>query len=70
MELNVTPAIDGVFRVVVDGALAGYVAEVGRVFVTLRGTVYNTSIEIGQSLDFDAAVRLLIREEHASRVGA
>jgi hypothetical protein len=68
MELNVVPAIDGVFRIVVDGTPTGYVLEVGRVFVTLRGSVYNTSIEIGQSLDFEAAVRLLMREEHASRV--
>lgn len=70
MELNVIPAVDGVFRVVIDGMPAGYVVEVGRVFVTLRGPVYNTSIEIGQSLDFEAAVRVLTREEHASRVGA
>ncbi|WP_309712777.1 hypothetical protein [Pseudolysinimonas sp.] len=69
MELNVMPAIDGVFRVVLDGAPMGYVVEVGRVFVTLRGPVYNTSIEVGQSLDFEAAVRLLVRENVASRVG-
>jgi hypothetical protein len=70
MELNVVPAIDGIFRVVIDGLPVGYVVEVGRVFVTLQGPVYNTSIEIGQSLDFEAAVRVLTREEHASRVGA
>lgn len=69
MELNVVPAIDGVFRVMVDGVPEGYVVEVGRVFVTLRGPVYNTSIEVGQSLDFEAAVRLLAREKLASRVG-
>lgn len=69
MELQVVPAIDGVFRVVIDGMPVGYVLETGRVFVTLRGSVYNTSVEIGQSLDVDAAVRLLAREDHASRVG-
>jgi hypothetical protein len=69
MELSVAPAIDGVFRVVVNGSPMGYVVEVGRVFVTLRGDVYNTSVEIGQSLDFEAAVRLLARENLASRVG-
>jgi hypothetical protein len=69
MELKVATAIDGVFRVVVNGVPVGYVVEVGRVFVTLRGSVYNTSVEIGQSLDFDAAVRLLARENLASRVG-
>ena len=62
MELNVTPAIDGVFRVVVDGRAAGYVVEVGKVFVSLRGAIYNTSVEIGQSLDFEAAVRMLARQ--------
>lgn len=69
MELNVVPAIEGVFRVVVDGDPVGYVVEVGRVFVTLRGPVYNTSIEVGQSLEFEAAVRLLAREKLASRGG-
>ncbi|MGB3909416.1 MAG: hypothetical protein WBL06_02950 [Pseudolysinimonas sp.] len=69
MELQVVSAIDGVFRVVIDGMAAGYILEAEGVFVTLRGPVYNTSTEIGQSLDFEAAVRLLAREEHASRVG-
>ncbi len=67
MELNVTPAIDGVFRVVLDGNPAGYVVEAGPVFVCLRGTVYNTAVEIGQSLEFEAAVRMLTREVLATR---
>lgn len=62
MELNVTPAIEGVFRVMIDGHVVGYVVEVGRIFVTLRGPVYNTSVEVGQSLTFEPAVRLLARE--------
>lgn len=69
MELNVSPAIDGVFRVVVNGSPVGFIVEVGSIFVTLRGAVYNTSVEIGQSLGFEAAVRLLARENLASRVG-
>lgn len=67
MELNVIPAVDGVYRVVVNGDPAGWVVEAGRVFVTLRGEVYNTSLEVGQSLDFEAAVRLLAREVVATR---
>lgn len=67
MELNVTPAIDGVFRVVLDGRPAGYVVEAGPVYVSLRGAVYNTSVEVGQSLDFEAAVRLLTRQVLATR---
>lgn len=70
MELNVIPATEGVFRVVRDGVPVGYVVEVGRVFVTLSGAVYNTSVEIGQSLDFGSAVRALARQAHPSRVGA
>ena len=53
----------------VDGSPVGFVVEVGSVFVTLRGAVYNTAVEIGQSLGFEAAVRLLARENLASRVG-
>lgn len=62
MELNVVPAIEGVYRVVVDGTPTGFVVETGGVFVTLSGAVYNTSVEVGQSLHFEAAVRLLARE--------
>lgn len=69
MKLQVVPTIDDVFRVVIDGATAGYVLKAGHVFVTLRGAVYNTSIEIGQSLDIEAAAHLLAQEDHASRVG-
>lgn len=63
MELNVVPAIDGVYRVIVDGTPTGYVVEVGRVYVSLRGAIYNTSVEVGQTLDFEAAVRMLAREQ-------
>ena len=52
-RLVVESARDDVYRVV------GYVQVAGPVFVTLLGTVYNTSIEIGQSLDLDAALSRL-----------
>ena len=42
MMLEVTTAIDGVYRVAADGETAGYIVEAGAVFVCLRGTVYNT----------------------------
>lgn len=57
------PARDDVYRVIEqypDGfRVVGYVQIAGPVFVTLLGTVYNTSIEIGQSLDLDAAIARL-----------
>jgi hypothetical protein len=52
-------AIDGVHRVLAGGETVGYVLEAGPVYVTLQGTVYNTSVEVGQSLDLDTAARLL-----------
>lgn len=67
MELNVRPAIDGVFRVSVDGRAAGYVVEAGPVFVSLRGEIYNTAVEVAQSTDFEQAVRMLTREVLATR---
>ena len=62
-RLVVESARDDVYRVVeqlADGfRVVGYVQVAGPVFVTLLGTVYNTSIEIGQSLDLDAALSRL-----------
>lgn len=56
-------ARDDVFRIVEqrpDGfRVVGYVQVAGPVFVTLRGAVYNTSIEIAQCLDLEAAISRL-----------
>ena len=60
MMLEVTTAIDGVYRVAADGEVAGYIVDAGAVFVCLRGTVYNTSVEVGQSRDIMDAARLLL----------
>lgn len=59
-DVRLSEPVAGVTRVEVRGATVGYVLKAGRVFVTLRGAVYNTSCEIGQSLDRDTAVRLLM----------
>ena len=56
----VTEAIPGIHRVEVDGATVGYVLEAGAVFVSLVGSVYNTSCEVAQSLDLDTAVHRVI----------
>lgn len=59
-EPQVTLAVPGVHRVEVDGDTVGYVVEAGAVFVSLRGSVYNTSCEVAQSLDLDTAVRRIL----------
>jgi hypothetical protein len=56
----VTEAVPGIHRVEVDGLTVGYVVEAGAVFVSLQGSVYNTSCEVGQSLDLDTAVHRVV----------
>lgn len=56
----VTEAVPGIHRVEVDGETVGYVLEAGTVFVSLQGSVYNTSCEVAQSLDLDTAVHRLL----------
>ena len=58
-SFNVTRAIDGVYRVEDGHRTVGYILEAGAVYVTLSGPVYNTSVEVGQSLDLESAVRIL-----------
>jgi len=58
-SFDVTRAIEGVYRVEAGRRTIGYILEAGAVFVTLSGSVYNTSVEIGQSLDLESAVRIL-----------
>jgi len=56
----VTEAVPGIHRVELDGLTVGYILEAGVVFVSLLGSVYNTSCEVGQSLDLDTAVHRLL----------
>lgn len=56
----VTEAIAGIFRVERRGAVIGYVQETGQRYISLLGDVYNTSIEVAQTLTLDVAVRRLI----------
>ena len=58
----VTEAVPGIHRVELDGDTVGYVLEAGAVFVSLKGSVYNTSCEVGQSLDLDTAVHRVIHD--------
>ena len=59
-DIRVTQAVPGVHRVELDGATVGYVQKEGAVFVSLCGSVYNTSCEVAQSLSLDTAVRAVI----------
>ena len=59
-EVVVTVAIAGIWRVERDGATLGYIQETGQRFVSLLGRVYNTSVEVSQSLTLDNAVRRLL----------
>lgn len=60
-ELDVERVLDDVHRVRERGKVLGYILETGSMFVTLRGEIFNTSLEVGQSHDLDTAVRILAR---------
>lgn len=57
--LDVDRVLDDVHRVRAGKRVLGYVLETGDVYVTLRGDIFNTSVEIAQSRDLAAAVRIL-----------
>ncbi len=56
----VTEAVPGIHRVESDGVTLGYVLQAGTVFVSLRGSGFNTSCEVAQSLDLATAVRRVL----------
>lgn len=58
-ELDVEQVLDDVYRVRERGRVLGYILETGSMYVTLRGEIFNTSLEVGQSHDLDTAVRVL-----------
>ena len=58
-DLLVTEAIAGIYRVEAAGRTIGYVQLTGERFVSLLGPVYNTSVEVAQTLTLDAAVHRL-----------
>jgi hypothetical protein len=58
-EVDVERVLDDVHRVRERDHVLGYVLEAGSIFVSLRGEIFNTSIEVGQSHDLDTAVRIL-----------
>lgn len=58
-EVDVERVLDDVHRVRDRDQVLGYILETGAIFVSLRGDIFNTSIEVGQSHDLDTAVRIL-----------
>lgn len=61
-QLVAALVLPDVYRVTDDASIVGYVHVAGPVFVALRGSVYNTSIEVGQCLDLEAAIARLARD--------
>jgi hypothetical protein len=59
-DVRVTEAVPGVHRVELDGETVGYVQKEGAVYVALSGSVYNTSLEVAQSLSLDTAVTAVV----------
>lgn len=58
--IAVTEAVTGIYRVALGTATVGYVQHTGGRYVSLLGPVYNTSIEVAQTLALDTAVRRLL----------
>jgi len=56
----VTEAIAGIYRVGMGTTTVGYVQLTGDRYVSLLGSIYNTSVEVAQALTLDAAVRRLL----------
>lgn len=51
--------LEEVYRVDDAHGTVGYVEKAGFVYVSLKGPVYNTSVEIAQCLDLDDAIQRL-----------
>ena len=58
--ISVAEVIAGIHRVALGTTTVGYVQYTGDRFVSLLGSVYNTSVEVAQTLSLDTAVRRLL----------
>lgn len=58
--ISVVEVIAGIHRIALGETTVGYVQYTGDRFVSLLGAVYNTSVEVAQTLSLDAAVRRLL----------
>ncbi len=50
---------EDVYSVMTDRETLGFVQKVGSVYVALRGDVLSHAVEIGQTLDWDRALRMV-----------
>lgn len=66
VDLLLDPVADDVDAVRRDGNTIGYIRQVGRVFVALRGRRLDYAVECGQSLLWDKAAMALLAEADAS----
>lgn len=60
-DVNVVEAIAGIHRVERKHGVVGFVQESGQRFVSLSGAIFNTSVEVGQSLNLGSAVAKVLR---------
>ena len=58
--ISVVEVLAGIHRVALGTTTVGYVQHTGDRFVSLLGAVYNTSVEVAQTLTLDTAVRRLL----------
>lgn len=58
--ISVAEVITGIHRVALGDVTVGYVQNTGDRFVSLLGSVYNTSVEVAQTSTLDTAVRRLL----------
>jgi len=58
--ISVVEVIAGIHRIALGETTVGYVQYTGDRFVSLLGSVYNTSVEVAQTLNLDTAVRRLL----------
>jgi len=58
--ISVVEVLAGIHRVALGTTTVGYVQFTGDRFVSLLGCVYNTSVEVAQTLSLDTAVRRLL----------
>lgn len=50
---------EGIYRVVTNTGVRGYIERVGKIWVTLEGARLDRSVEVGQSLSLESAASLL-----------
>jgi hypothetical protein len=58
-EAIVALVTEDIYSVMTDRETLGFVHRVGTVYVALSGDVLSHAVEIGQSLDWDRAVRMV-----------